>query len=105
MLKDYRCIASERLLSLEELVRLGVHKIIDQKSFSLLGIEVIENSPEDLGRLAQEIEDIYDGIWYPTKSNEKMMSKMRERFAASFTPPKDTYFANSWISNRTWFFD
>jgi hypothetical protein len=104
-LKDHRCIASGRLLSLGELVSLGIHRISDQKSFNLLGVEVIENSTEDLYRLAQEVEEIYGGIWCPTKLNEKVNSKMRERFAASFTLPKDTYFANSWISNRTWFFD
>ena len=104
-LKDHRCIANGRLLSLEELVRLGIHRISDQKSFNLLGVEVIENSPDDLYRLAQEVEEIYGGIWCPNKLNEKVNSKMRERFSASFALPKDTYFANSWISNRTWFFD
>ena len=105
MLKDHRYISSGKLLSLGELVGLGVHRITDQENFELLGIEVIENSPEDLNRLSQEIEEIYGEIWCPNRLNKEVDSKIRKRFTATFTFPKNTYFANSWISDRDWFFD
>jgi putative glycosyltransferase (TIGR04372 family) len=103
-LKDHRDIASGKLLSLKELVELGVQSISDQKSFDLLGVDLIENSREDLSQLAQEIEDFYNETWRPSKLNQQISSLIQKDFAVNCPLPKDTYFANSWISNRPWFF-
>ena len=102
-LKDHRYIASDKLLSLKELFELGIHLISDQKNFDLLGVEVMENSQEDLNQLTEEIEDLYSGIWRPNKLNREVCSIIQKQFAVNCHLPKDTYFANSWISNRPWF--
>jgi putative glycosyltransferase (TIGR04372 family) len=102
-LKDYRYISSGKLLSFKELFELGIHTISDQKDFDLLGVEVIENSQEDLSQLAEEIEDLYSEIWRPNKLNQEVCLIIQKQFAANCPLPKDTYFANSWISNRPWF--
>ena len=104
-LKDYRCISSGELLSLNDQLKLGIHLISDQKNFDLLGIEVIENSQEDLSQLAEEIEDFYSEIWRPNIVNQRAWSIIQREFNANYPLPKDTYFANSWISNRPWFFE
>lgn len=102
-LKDYRCISSGTLLSLKELVKLGVHRITDQKGFENLGIDVIENSPKDLVCLKQEIEELHFGIWRPNRLNKELGSKIQRQFGMDFSIPQDTYFANSWIISRPWF--
>lgn len=104
-LKDYKLIASGQLLTLTELVKLGIHRISDQKNLELLGVEVIENSQEDLKCLAKEIEEIYDEVWIPSKLSREVHSKIARRFVSDFSIPEETYFANSWILNRPWFFD
>jgi putative glycosyltransferase (TIGR04372 family) len=102
-LKDFRSISSYKLLSLRELFELGIHLISDQKNFDLLGVEVMENSQEDLNQLTEEIEDLYSGIWRPNKLNREVCSIIQKQFATNCHLPKDTYFANSWILNRPWF--
>jgi putative glycosyltransferase (TIGR04372 family) len=104
-IKDYRLIKNDKLLTLAELVKLGIHRISDQKNLDMLGVEVTENSQEDLKRLGQEIEDLFDGVWIPSELSRKVHSKIAVQFAEDFTIPKDTYFANSWVANRSWFFD
>lgn len=104
-LKDHRDIASGKLLSINELVELGIHSISDQKSFDLLGVEVIENSQEDLSQLVEEIDDFYNETWRPNKQNQRISSLIQKQFAVNCPLPKDTYFANSWILNRPWFFE
>ena len=91
------------MLSLKELFELGIHLVSDQNIFDLLGVEVIENSQEDLNQLKEEIEDLYSEIWRPNKLNLEVCSIILKQFAANYHLPKDTYFANSWISNRPWF--
>jgi putative glycosyltransferase (TIGR04372 family) len=102
-LKDFRSISSGKLLSLKELFELNIHLISDQKNFDLLGVEVVENSQEDLNQLTEEIEALYSGIWRPNKLNREVCSIIQKQFAANCHLPKDTCFANSWISNRPWF--
>jgi putative glycosyltransferase (TIGR04372 family) len=104
-LKDYKLIASGQLLTLTELVKLGIHRISDQKNLDLLGVQVIENSQEDLKCLAKEIEEIYDEVWIPSRLSRKVHSKIARQFVSDFSIPEETYFANSWILNRPWFFD
>ena len=103
-LKDHRDIASGKLLSFGELVGLGIHLISDQKNFDLLGVEVVENSSEDLCQLVEEIKDFYCETWHPNKLNQRIIPLIQKQFAVNCPLPKDTYFANSWILNRPWFF-
>lgn len=63
----------------------------------------MENSQDDLNQLTEKIEDLYSGIWRPNKLNREVCSIIQKQFAANCHLPKDTYFANSWISNRPWF--
>jgi putative glycosyltransferase (TIGR04372 family) len=104
-LKDYRLMKSGKLLTLADLVNLKIHKVSDQKKLEMLGVEVIENSKEDLRCLSREIEEIHGGVWAPSEQSREVHSKISRQFTEDFSLPKETYFANSWIANRSWFFD
>jgi len=104
LLKHHKHLRSGQLLTLRQLIDFGIHKITKQHEFDVRGIQVVENSLEELLELSLEIKSLYDGSWKPSKMNQLVYDKINSQYR-TLNPPSDTFFPNYWVSKNLWFFD
>jgi putative glycosyltransferase (TIGR04372 family) len=71
-----------RFLTFREILDSGVGRFIENEQYEKYGIEVIENTPEEITALAIEMDERLKGTWQTTEEDEKL----QRRFWALFKP-------------------
>lgn len=65
----------KRLLTFREVVDLGADKIYNGKDYETLGLEVVDNTPEEIAALALEMDDRLDGKTIGTAEDEELQKR------------------------------
>lgn len=73
-----------RFLTFREILNSGVGSFIEGEKYEQLGIEVIENNPEEITALAVEMDERVKGTWQTTEDDEEL----QRRFWSLFKPSK-----------------
>lgn len=71
-----------RFMSFREILNSGAGRFLEKREYNRLGIEVIENSPEEITALAIEMDERLKGRWQTTKEDEEL----QRRFWSHFKP-------------------
>ena len=64
-----------RLLTFREIVHSGVGRIAKGHEYERLGIEPVENSPEEIAAVAVEMDDRLNGVWRATEEDEELQKR------------------------------
>jgi len=72
-----------RLLSFGEMFSPGINSLINAQEYQRLGLEVIDNSPEEILDAAVEMDERLRGAWRPAQGDEEL----QERFWSLFRSP------------------
>ena len=80
--KKYRASDSKRLLSFREMVAIGADVWLRGQQFSNAGIEVVENTADEILALATEMDARLDGIWEQQPGDEQLQDRYRSLFPA-----------------------
>jgi putative glycosyltransferase (TIGR04372 family) len=75
--------AEQRFLTFPEILESRVGRIFGGSQFDQLGIELIENTPEDISAIALEMDDRLSGAWQSTEEDEDLQRRFWELFASS----------------------
>ncbi len=86
ILKKYWDRNKKRYLSLEELLNSEARMMCMRKKLNPLGIEVHDNSPEEILEAAKEMEARLDGTWVETKEDKKNQEKFWAIYNACYGP-------------------
>ncbi|MBI3553555.1 MAG: TIGR04372 family glycosyltransferase [Elusimicrobia bacterium] len=78
--KKYRDTASGRLATFSELVEKGIDRWQDDKLFRNAGLEVVENSAEEVLGLTKEMNSRLDGTWDPQADDDELQRRYRALF-------------------------
>lgn len=73
-------IKERRFMTFQEIFDSGAGRFFQTKQFELLGVELIENTPEEITALAVEMDERLDGTWQTTEEDEEL----QRRFWAIF---------------------
>lgn len=71
---------SGRVLTIREVIALGADHWMHVHKFAEAGIEVVENSADDVLDLARELNARLDGTWIPGADDEKLQRAYRDAF-------------------------
>ena len=104
--KKYRYKDTQKFLTIREIIDLGAHEWGRTEKYTRAGIDVVENSSEEILDLVIEMNARLDGTWIEDDNDEELQSQYRSMF------PKDcpivghpsrigSYFLrkNAWILN------
>ena len=80
--KKYRLIEEKRFMSVREMLQIGC--LMETEEFKKRGIELVENTPEEIRDVVTEMEARLKGTWQPTAEDEEL----QKRFWALFEPNK-----------------
>lgn len=69
-----------RALSLPEILSRGAHLLVTTEEFEAAGIELIENTPDEIVDAAKEMNSRLDGTWVTTDEDERLQRRFRELF-------------------------
>lgn len=72
-----------RVLSLPEILSRGAHLLVATEEFEAAGIEVIENTPDEIVDATKEMNSRLDGTWVTTDEDERLQQRFRELFDAA----------------------
>ncbi|MBI4179205.1 TIGR04372 family glycosyltransferase [bacterium] len=86
ILKKYRSIRENRILTFPEIFSSGGHRWMTTASFERAEIELVENSAEEILAVTREMKARLDGTWVSTPEDELLQA----RFDALF-PPASPY--------------
>ena len=75
--KKYWSTELKRFLSVREIVQLKADRIYDSAEFKRLGIELIENTSEEIRDVALEMNARIDGTWVPHAEDEELQNRYR----------------------------
>ena len=70
----------QRFLSFGEIIGSGIGSASDREFFENLGIELIENTPEEIMLATLEMEERLQGTWEATEEDEELQQRFRELF-------------------------
>lgn len=82
MPKVYRRKGAAAPLSYKEVVASGADRYSQSEQFEAAGIELLENTPEDILGMVREMNARVDGAWASTPEDERL----QDRFWAAFPP-------------------
>jgi putative glycosyltransferase (TIGR04372 family) len=80
--KKYREANSKRLLSFREIVAMGADVWLSGLQFENAGIEVVENTADEILALATELNARLDGDWEQQSDDEQLQDRYRSLFRA-----------------------
>jgi len=86
ILKRARHMKSGHMLSLRELSEAGLATAVHTQSYSAAGIELINNSPEEILDLAAEVDDRIKGVWRATQEDEELQQRFWDLFRQHAPP-------------------
>ena len=72
-----------RFLTFREIIESGVGRFLITEQYEQLGIEVIENTPEEITALAVEMDERLKGTWQTTEEDEELQRRFRSLFKSS----------------------
>ena len=78
--KKFWLIKEKRFMTFQEIFDSGAGRFLQTKQFELLGVELIENTPEEITALAVEMDERLNGTWQTTEEDEEL----QRRFWAIF---------------------
>lgn len=70
----------KRFLTFKEIIGMGAHVWLDTLTYLDNGIEVIENTPEEILELAKEMDARIDSRWVETEEDIELQTKYRQLF-------------------------
>lgn len=71
---------NKRFLTFREIIEMGAHEWQYTQNYLDNGIEVIENTPEEILELAKEMDARIDGRWVETEEDIELQTKYRQLF-------------------------
>ena len=86
MMKKYRRIGEADFTSYREIVRSGIDGYLSAQEYETAGIELVENTPEEILCMVQEMNARIDGDWKSTAEDEAL----HESFWSIFPPGHPT---------------
>jgi len=72
-----------RLLTFKEAVNSGIGRFLEDELYKKNGIEVIDNSPEEIGALVAEMEDRLRGKWHGSSEDEELQNRFKSIFKSN----------------------
>lgn len=73
----------QRFLTFREIIESGIGRIDNTEGYQSLGIDVIENTPEEIRDVVIEAEERLKGTWQPTPGDEELQSRFWSLFQSS----------------------
>ena len=77
--------SERRLMTVPEILQSGVGRFTQDHQYAQMGIEVIDNTPEEIAALALEMDARLNGIWQGTAEDEELQRRFWEIFRAYTT--------------------
>jgi putative glycosyltransferase (TIGR04372 family) len=81
--KRLRWRKAGRILSLRESLQYGADTFYRSEEYEELGVEVVENSPDEITALAMEMDDRLDGAWETTEEDEELQREFWKKFGVA----------------------
>lgn len=81
--KKYWSIKYKRFLTFREILESGMDSWGRAEDFLKVGIELIENTPEEILGLAKEMNERIDGLWITTDEDEELQQRYKNFFPPS----------------------
>ena len=75
-------IQEHRFLTFPEIIQSGIGRFLKSEQYEKAGIELIENTPEEITAVALEMDERLKGIWQTTEEDEEL----QRRFWTLFKP-------------------
>ncbi len=72
-----------RFLTFREMIKSGASRFLKEAQYTQLGLEIIENTPEENTGLAVEMDERLKGRWVTTKEDEELQQRFWEIFPKS----------------------
>lgn len=72
-----------RLLTFREILDSGIGRFLSSEQYEQLGIEVIENEPEEITALVVEMDERLNGTWETTEEDQDLQSEFWSLFNSS----------------------
>lgn len=70
--KKYWLRGENRFITFREILNSGAGRFLKSEQFEAMGIELIENTPEEIAALAIEIDERLKGTWQTTKEDKEL---------------------------------
>jgi putative glycosyltransferase (TIGR04372 family) len=77
-------IEEKRFMTFREIIQRGVWVYGRAEHYTQAGIEVIENSSDEILVLAKEMNERLDGTWIPNEGDEELQNRFRSLFPPGF---------------------
>lgn len=77
----------ERFLTFKEIMTVGADRWFWSQQYAAAGLEVVENTPEEILGLAKELNEALDGTWVPTEED----GELQQRYRALIPPGRRCY--------------
>ena len=81
--KKYWLIKERRFMTFREILDSGAGRFVYRRQFEQLGIELIENTPEEITALAIEMDERLNGTWQTTEEDEELQQRFWSLYKAS----------------------
>lgn len=81
--KHWRLSKEERFLTLREILGSGLTKLDNTEEYAAAGIELVENTPEEIKDLAVEMDERLNGTWRGTDEDEELQERFWSLFKAT----------------------
>ena len=72
-----------RFMTFREILESGAGRYLQSHQFETMGIELIENTPEEIAAVAIEMDERLKGTWQTTDEDEEMQQRFWARFPTS----------------------
>jgi putative glycosyltransferase (TIGR04372 family) len=92
--KLYWSVEAHRLLTLSEIRSSGAHRMIRSSDFDQLGIELIDNTDEEITEVALEMDDRLAGRWEDSREAEELQNRYWRLLSS--TDPFDPIHYSAW---------
>ena len=79
-------IADKRFMTLQEILVSGVGEFLFTKQYVRFGVELIENTPEEITALAVEVDERLKGLWQTSEEDEKLQHRFWKIFRKHANP-------------------
>jgi putative glycosyltransferase (TIGR04372 family) len=80
--KHHFLVPENRELTLSEIFSHGVGFCLNSADFQAKGVELVENTPEEIRDVVVEMAERLEGVWQPHEDDEKLQRKFWEIFPA-----------------------
>lgn len=79
--KKFWSMEKKRLLTFQEIIKMGADWWLKDEMFVQAGIEVIENSAEEILALTKEMNERLEGVWFSKDEDEELQLQFRSLFS------------------------